>query len=96
MTRGAGGNVDAPDADVFAVVRVFLDRSGNRVPTREELQELRPALVALYEKVMRLRRLSPSFRRIDLSDQVWSMLRRIGVKPRPAVGGPFGRAASFL
>ena len=96
MTMGAGGNADAPDADVFAVVRVFLERIGRREPTKEELQELQPALEALYEKVMRIRRLSPSFRRVDLSDQVWSLLRRIGVKPRPATGGAFGRAASFL
>ena len=96
MKRGAEGDREAPDRDSFTVVRDFMDRMGNREPTAEELLTLRPALEELYEKLLRLRRMTAAFRSVDFSDSVWRLMKLIGKKPKPAPRSTLGRAASFL
>ena len=96
MKRGAGGSTDAPGPNAFQAVHDYVDRIGKREPTAEELAEIRPALEELYAKLLRLRRMSASFRKVDFSDRIWSLMKRIGKKPLPGSGSAFGRAASFL
>ena len=96
MTRGDEGNRDYVPSDAFTVVRDFMDRIGDREPTAEEISEVRPALEELYQKLERIRKMSPATRKVDVSERVWGLLRRIGKKPLPVPRRPFGRAASFL
>lgn len=94
--RGTDGDGDGPGADAFVVVRDFLERLGDRAPNAEDVMPIRPALEVVYEKLMRLREISPAYRRLDLSDRLWSLMQMIGKKPQPAIRTAFGRAASFL
>ena len=94
--RGARGNSSGSDADSTVVVHDFLDRVGKRRPSDEEIGEIRPALESLYDRLVKIRSMSPAYRRVDLSDQVWGLLERIGKRRLPGTRGSIGRAASFL
>lgn len=96
MNRGAGGDGNAPAQDEFLAVRDLVEKIGNRQATSEEVESVRPALETLYAKLMRIRSLSPAFRRVDFSEEVWMLMRRIGKKVQPVPGSAIGRAASFL
>lgn len=94
MERGDGGN---PAASSFEVVKDFLAGLGGRKPTREEAMTIAPQLEDLYAKIVRLRALSPTFTRVNLSDEVWNLMALIGkesFKNRPP--GGLRSAASFL
>lgn len=96
MDRGAEGDRIAPETDAFTVVHDFMEKLGDRMPTADEIAGVRPALEALHEKLMRLRAMSPLFRRVDFSERIWKMMELVGKKPQPAPRSALGRAASFL
>jgi len=96
MTRGARGSAVGSEGDAFCAIRDLLERIGGRDASPEEVEEVRGSLELLYSKLMRLRSLSPAFRRVDFSEKVWALMRRIGKPAMPATRSPLGRAASFL
>ncbi len=76
------GGTNRGDVRAFQRVRKFLNRLGGRRPERGELEAITSDLRALYEKVCKLRRISPSYRSVDLSADVWGLLEIAGVAPR--------------
>ncbi|HLG42388.1 MAG TPA: hypothetical protein VI643_03400 [Planctomycetota bacterium] len=76
------GGTNRGDVRSFQRVRKFLNGLGGRRPERGELEAITPDLRALYEKVCKLQRISPSYRSVDLSADVWTLLDIAGVAPR--------------
>ena len=91
MERGDGGN------SPIEIVRDFIAGLDGRKPTREEAIALAPQLEDLYQKLVKIRAMSPAFSRVDLGDEVWDLMELAGKKRlrnRPA--GGLRNAASFL
>ena len=82
----------APSLDL---VRNLLARLAGRQPSFEELQSVRPALDELYDRVARLRRQSPLFRRVAFGPDVWALMKLIGKPPLPGDADTW-RAAAML
>lgn len=60
-------------------VKRFLERNRHGAPAPGELRRIEPDVRILYEKFLKLRELSPSYRNIDLSDEIWDLLSHTGV-----------------
>ena len=91
MERGEGGTSS------IEVVSDFVAGLQGRMPTREELSAVQPQLEDLYQKLVRIRELSPAFARVDLGEEVWGLLELIGKKRlRNRPPGGLRNAASFL
>ena len=83
--HGSGGS------DSFDQVKDFMDGLGGRLPRRDEIDEIAPALHEVYRRLMRVRAFSPA---VDLSEGVWSLMELAGIRTRPGRSRiPFGRAA---
>ena len=80
-------------SDSFDVIKEFLTRVGNRKPNRDEIHEISGALRDVYERLMRVRTVSPA---IDLSDRMWMLMELAGIRKKPAGGISIRNAASFL
>jgi len=76
------GGTNRGDVQAFQRVRKFLKGLGGRRPGRGEIEAITPDLRALYEKVCKLQRISPSYRSVQLSADVWSLLEIAGVAPK--------------
>ena len=77
--------------DSMDVVRDFLTNLGGRTPTRGEVQKIGSHLEELESRVLRLRKLAPAYRKLDLSKDVRVLLRILRSK-----SGGLRSAASFL
>jgi hypothetical protein len=98
MSRGDGGDIGDRDYSydlAFEVVRDFLERLGERRPKPGELREIRPALEALYRKLIRVRERSGNYGGVDFSPRVWALMKLVGKKPLRA-RRRMGRAAGLL
>jgi hypothetical protein len=78
--------------DSFEVVKEFLVGIGERRPTREEVQTIAPALVDIYQRLMRVRAVAPT---VDLSERLWTLMGVIGLKAKPVRSAWISRAASL-
>lgn len=79
--------------DSFEVVKSFLAGVGERRPSREEVQTIAPALVDIYQRIMRVRAVAPT---VDLSERLWGLMEIVGLKAKPVRTASFRSAASFL
>ncbi|HYF00105.1 MAG TPA: hypothetical protein VEJ18_14390 [Planctomycetota bacterium] len=79
--------------DSFEVVKEFLARVGDRRPGRDEVAEIAPALLDIYQRLMRVRVVAPT---VDLSERLWSLMEIVGIKAKPVRAASFRSAASFL
>jgi hypothetical protein len=77
--------------DSLDVVREFLTEFGGRTPTRGEVQKIGAHLEEIESRVVRLRKLAPAYRRVDLSKDIRVLLRILRSK-----SGGLRSAASFL
>ncbi len=77
--------------DSLDVVREFLTELGGRTPTRGEVQEIGAHLEEIESRVLRLRKLAPAYRRVDLSKDIRVLLRILRSK-----SGGLRSADSFL
>ena len=77
--------------DSMDVVRDFLTNLSGRTPTRGEVQKIGSNLEELESRVLRLRKLAPAYRKLDLSKDVRVLLRILRSK-----SGGLRSAASFL
>jgi len=77
--------------DSMDVVRDFLMNLSGRTPTRGEVQKIGSHLEELESRVLRLRKLAPAYRKLDLSKDVRVLLRILRSK-----SGGLRSAASFL
>lgn len=96
MRKRAGGDRNGYNGDAFVEVRTFLEKVGERAPTKDEIQEIKPALESIYDTYARLRSMAPPYRDIDLSDHVWGLMERIGKKRRYTIKNVISRAAGLL
>jgi hypothetical protein len=82
----------------FVRVKEFLNRIGDRVPTRSEVLEIAPDLEVLYLKIERIRTLAPAYVAVDVSEKVRMLMGVIGKKVQPARTSPavLRRAAGLL
>lgn len=76
------GGRRAEELRAFQRVRKLLDRLGGRRPERGELDAILPDLRILQRKIRRIQKLSPSFRAVELSGGVWSLLVEAGLSAR--------------
>ena len=77
--------------DSVDVVRDFLIKLGGRTPTRGEVQKIGAHLEEIESRVLRLRKLAPAYRKVDLSKDIRVLLRILRSK-----SGGLRSAASFL
>ena len=81
--------------DSFEVVKEFLAGLGKEKPGPEEALRIKPALVDIHDRLMRVRKIAPA---VDLSERMWELMVLVGLKaaPAPSPARSFRSAASFL
>lgn len=67
----------APDS--FEIIRELFTRHAE--PTKEQAKEVAPALIDVYERLMRVRVVAPT---ADISAKFWRLMELVGIKPKPA------------
>ena len=58
---------------VDALIRTL--KNEKRLPTGRELMDARPSLLELRARLERARALGPEFAEVDLSDEVWALVK---------------------
>ncbi|MBI4565099.1 MAG: hypothetical protein HY716_10450 [Planctomycetes bacterium] len=71
MEPGDGGS-SSLEAVASLIQRLKAER---RLPTDEELRENKPKLDELRAKIERIRAMAPRFAEVDLSPEVWALVR---------------------
>lgn len=74
--------------DSFTQARILFERLGEKDPTKDDALSIAPALFDIYERLMRVRQVSPTS---DVSDRLWRLMELVGLKNRslrkpPAAG----------
>ncbi len=76
-------NGEVSSSEVVAAFLGTLDREGRKFISKDELEQLRPALEDLYGGLIRVRQMGPEYRTIDFSEQVWSLMSLVGKRVEP-------------